>query len=57
MRDVMTTGCKTATADMLAAEAVHILETNKINALVVIDDDNKVIGALNIHDLFRAGVM
>jgi arabinose-5-phosphate isomerase len=57
MHNVMTTGCKTVTADMLAAEAVHILETNKISALVVIDDDEKVIGALNIHDLFRAGVM
>jgi arabinose-5-phosphate isomerase len=57
MRDVMTSGCKTVTSDTLAAEAVHILETQKINALVVIDADTKVIGALNIHDLFRAGVM
>jgi len=56
MDKVMTAGGKTATPDMLAAEAVHILEQNKINALLVIDD-NKVIGALNIHDLFRAGVM
>ncbi len=56
MADVMTTGAKTATPDMLAAEAVHLLEHNKINALLVVDDD-KVVGALNVHDLFRAGVM
>ena len=42
---------------MLAAEAVHILEQYKINALIVIDDDDRVVGALNVHDLFRAGVM
>jgi arabinose-5-phosphate isomerase len=57
MADVMTTGCKTATPEMLAAEAVHLLEQHKINCLAVVDTDNKVIGALNIHDLFRAGVM
>jgi arabinose-5-phosphate isomerase len=57
MRDVMTATCKTATSDMLAAEAVHILEQHKINSLIVVDHDAKVVGALNIHDLFRAGVM
>jgi arabinose-5-phosphate isomerase len=57
MEDVMTRDCKTATPDMLAAEAVHVLEQNKINALVVIDGDSKPAGALNIHDLFRAGVV
>ncbi len=57
MRDVMTSNCKTVTPDMLAAEAVHILEQYKINSLVVVNEDNKVVGALNIHDLFRAGVM
>jgi arabinose-5-phosphate isomerase len=57
MEQVMTTGGKTATAEMLAAEAVHILEQNKINALLVVDENSRVVGALNIHDLFRAGVM
>jgi arabinose-5-phosphate isomerase len=55
--EVMTRGCKTATPDMLAAEAVHLLEQYKINALVVIDSSSRPVGALNIHDLFRAGVM
>jgi arabinose-5-phosphate isomerase len=55
--DVMHTNCKTTTADMLAAEALHILEENKITSLLVTDDENLLVGALNIHDLFREGLM
>ena len=54
--DVMHSNCKTTKADVLAAEAMHILETNKITSLLVVDDDNKLVGALNIHDLFREGL-
>jgi len=57
MQDVMTHDCVTATPDMLAAEAVHHMEQHKINALLVVDVNNQVTGALNIHDLFRAGVV
>jgi arabinose-5-phosphate isomerase len=57
MQDVMTVDCKTAAPDSLAAEAVHVLEQFKINALVVVDEAGKISGALNVHDLFRAGVM
>ncbi len=57
IRDAMTSGCQTIGPGALAAEAVHLLETNAITALPVVDDDGKVVGALNIHDLFRAGVM
>ncbi|MDP6437229.1 MAG: KpsF/GutQ family sugar-phosphate isomerase [Gammaproteobacteria bacterium] len=57
MDEVMTRGCKTVTPDMLAAEAVHLLEQHKINALIVVDDSDRPVGALNVHDLFRAGVM
>jgi len=55
--EVMTRGCKTVTPDMLAAEAVRLLEEHKINGLVAVDENNKPVGALNVHDLFRAGVM
>ena len=55
--EVMHEKCKTVGADMLAAEAVHMLEENKITGLLVADDDNVLIGALNIHDLFREGLM
>jgi arabinose-5-phosphate isomerase len=54
---VMTVHGKTARAEMLAAEALKIMEDHKINALVVVDDEERPIGALNMHDLLRAGVM
>lgn len=54
---VMTLHGKTAIADMLAAEALKIMEDNKINALVVVDENDRPVGALNMHDLLRAGVM
>ena len=57
IRDVMHPNCKTTTDDLLAAEALHLLEENKITGLLVVDDDNRLIGALNIHDLFREGLM
>ena len=55
--DAMTRGGYSITADALAAEAVRLMQQHKINALPVVDDHRKVIGALNVHDLFRAGVM
>jgi len=55
--DVMTKNCKTIFADVLAAEAVRLMETHKINALVVVDDHERIVGALNMHDLLRAGVV
>lgn len=54
---VMTANGKTARADMLAAEALKIMEDHKISSLVVIDEHQQPIGALNMHDLLRAGVM
>ncbi|MHC6227179.1 KpsF/GutQ family sugar-phosphate isomerase [Pseudomonas sp. X10] len=57
IEEAMTVHGKTARADMLAAEALKIMEDHKINALVVVDKDDRPIGALNMHDLLRAGVM
>ncbi len=57
MADVTHEGCLTVTPGMLAAEAVRIIEQNKITGLLVVDEQNRLVGALNIHDLFRAGVM
>jgi arabinose-5-phosphate isomerase len=57
MADVMTKQCKTVRPEQLAAEAVRILETHKITALLVVDEQNRLVGALNVHDLLRAGVM
>ncbi len=55
--EIMTVHGKTAHAEMLAAEALKIMEDHKISSLVVVDDQELPIGALNMHDLLRAGVM
>lgn len=57
MQEIMHTKCKTTTSDILAAEAVHVMEENKITGLLVTDEVGRLVGALNIHDLFRAGIM
>ena len=54
---VMTQACTVISADMLAAEAMQIMESKQINALLVVDNDCKAIGALNMHDLLRAGIV
>jgi arabinose-5-phosphate isomerase len=55
--EVMTPRGKTVRPDMLAAEALKIMEDHKILSLVGVDGDDRPIGALNMHDLLRAGVM
>jgi arabinose-5-phosphate isomerase len=55
--EVMTRQCKTASAGMLAAECLRMMEQYKINALLVVDEGQHIIGALNMHDLLRAGVV
>lgn len=57
MREVMTPSPKTIKPDVLAAEAVHLMETSRITQLLVVDEQQTLVGALNVHDLFRAGVM
>jgi arabinose-5-phosphate isomerase len=57
MDAVMTRRAKTVEAGMLAAEAVHLMEEHRITALLVCDADARVVGALNMHDLLRAGVV
>ncbi len=55
--DVMTSGCITLTPDSLAAEAVQLMESKKINALLVANEQQQLVGALNMHVLLQAGVM
>ena len=55
--DVMTANCKTIQADLLAAEAVHIMENSNINGFLVVDKQRKLQGAFNMLDLLRAGVV
>lgn len=53
----MTRNPRTIGPDKLAAEAVEIMERNKVNQLLVVDRDRQLLGALNMHDLFRAKVI
>lgn len=54
--DIMTRAPRVVTPDMLAAEALHVLEERKITALMVVDAAGKPCGIVHIHDLLRVGV-
>ena len=54
---VMTANCKTVDAHDLAAKVLKLMEDHKINGALVIDREKRMIGALNMHDLLRAGVV
>jgi arabinose-5-phosphate isomerase len=55
--EVMTRDPITVGTDMLAAELVTLMRTESINGIFVVSDDHRVEGALNMHDLLRAGVV
>jgi arabinose-5-phosphate isomerase len=57
MREVMTSPGKSVQPQVLAAEAAHLMEKHRITALPVIDASGALVGALNVHDLLRAGVL
>jgi arabinose-5-phosphate isomerase len=57
LSDHMTRNCKTGQPDMLAAEALALMEKHKINGLLIINSEQQLVGALNMHDLLRAGVV
>jgi arabinose-5-phosphate isomerase len=57
MHDVMTSPGKRVRPSELAAEAAHLMEKHRITALPVVDDSGVLVGALNVHDLLRAGVL
>jgi arabinose-5-phosphate isomerase len=56
MQDVMTARCRTIGPNELAAEGVHLMDQHRITVLPVIQD-GRLLGAFNVHDLLRAGVM
>ncbi|MHB1951682.1 MAG: KpsF/GutQ family sugar-phosphate isomerase [Acidiferrobacteraceae bacterium] len=55
--EVMTRHPKTTHPDRLAAELVGLMRKSNINGLFVVDDSNHVVGALNMQDLLKAGVV
>lgn len=54
---VMTAGPRTIGPDQLAVEAVELMERHRINQMLVVDEAGKLIGALNMHDLFSKKVI
>jgi arabinose-5-phosphate isomerase len=57
VKDVFRKGCVTVNANILAAEALQLMQKKMINALLVVDENDKLVGALNMHDMLRAGVV
>ena len=57
IHQVMTPNCKTIRRGLLAAEALEIMETRKINGLLIVDENDVLVGALGMHDLLRAHVL
>lgn len=57
LAEFMTPNCKTGRPDMLAAEVLALMQRHKINALLITDTAQKIVGAINMHDLLRAGVV
>ncbi|MBI5447191.1 MAG: KpsF/GutQ family sugar-phosphate isomerase [Gammaproteobacteria bacterium] len=56
LSELMTPHCKTVLPGLLAAEALHIMETFKITTLLVTDNDQYLLGILHIHDLLEKGM-
>ena len=57
IREVMTPGGKHGRADWLAAQAVQVMEQHKITALLIEDDEQRLVGLIHMHDLLQAGVV
>ena len=55
--EVMTRNPRTIRPGLLAAEALQVMDSKKINGLIVVNEQNEPVGALNMHDLLRAGVV
>jgi arabinose-5-phosphate isomerase len=57
MADVMSANPKTINGEILAAQALKIMEDSTITALIVEDENHHPIGVLHMHDILRAGVV
>lgn len=56
IHQVMSKNPKTISRELLAAEALNLMETHKITSLIITDDQHRPIGIIHIHDILRAGV-
>ncbi|GLR75834.1 arabinose-5-phosphate isomerase KdsD [Aliivibrio sifiae] len=55
--EVMTPSPAVANPNLLAVEGLNLMQDKKINGLLLCDENNRLVGALNMHDLLKAGVM
>jgi arabinose-5-phosphate isomerase len=55
--ELMTAAPKTIRPEALAVEAVQLMESHKVNQLLVVNERGELVGAFNMHDLFRAKVI
>jgi len=53
---VMTAGARSINEDLLAAEAMSLMERNQISSLVIVDNDNKIQGVVTLLALLKAGI-
>ncbi|MCZ6828975.1 MAG: KpsF/GutQ family sugar-phosphate isomerase [Gammaproteobacteria bacterium] len=56
INQIMTHDCITIAAEILAAEALQIMDEHKISSLVVVNASHQPVGAIHLHDLLQAGV-
>ena len=56
-QDIMRKSPKTVSINSLAIEAVELMENNKITGFLVVDDEHHLVGAFNLHDLFKAKLL
>ncbi len=57
IKDIMNKVPKTIFDDQIIIDAINLMELNKINGILVVNRENKLIGAFNMHDLFKAKVI
>ena len=55
--DIMSPNPKTISANEYAINALNIMRSNSITQLIVVDDNNKYLGVLHIHDILREGII
>ena len=53
----MTKNCKIGHTEMLAVEAAKLMQRHTINALLIVNNEKQLVGAINMHDLLRTGIV
>lgn len=57
IKEIMSKNPKTLFDDQIIIDAVNLMDLNKINGILVVNRENKLVGAFNMHDLFKAKVI